>query len=258
MDSSDIVLISAIGFCIGLLLIVTGFWRYLVYQKLRNTPLSKVSSAAVGLVALAGKARLEESLKSPIGETPCAFWRVYASYHQSSHHDELEGFHSAQSKNLIIFEDDTGRIPVVPEGAEIEIPLNLSLEGHIRERGTLIREPVTMDPRVLKFIESLDPATQETFLRHRHERILVNEYVIRDGDPLFILGSVMPADGVCGIADQETLVVRQGSGDTTMYISDSSEGDFVKKIGGHMYLQIILGLALSGICLYLFLSAGGN
>ena len=111
MDSSDIVIITVIGFCIGLLMIVTGFWRYLVFQKLRNTPLSKVSSAAVGLVALAGRARPDAPLKSPIGETPCAFWRIYASYRQSSHHDELEGFHSAQSTSLIMFEDETGKDP---------------------------------------------------------------------------------------------------------------------------------------------------
>lgn len=239
-------------------MIFGGFWRYHVYQKLKNTPLSKVSSAAVGLVALSGKARLGEPLTSPISGIPCAFWRIYASYHKSSRHDELEGIHNAQSDKLIIFEDETGTIPVVPDGADIELPLNLSLEGHIRERGTVIREPATMDPRVLKFIESLDPATQETYLRHKHERILINEYVIREQDPLFIMGSVMPADGIPGIANQETLVVRKGPVDSTMYISDSSQHDFVKKIGGHMYLQIILGLALSGFCLYLFLTAGGN
>jgi hypothetical protein len=240
-------------------MIVTGFWRYLLYQKLKNTPLSKVSSAAVGLVALAGRARTGEPLKSPIGGEPCAFWRIFASYHRSGqHHDQIEGFHSAQSADLILFEDETGRIPVVPEGAEIELPQNLSLEGYIRERGSIIREPADMDPRVMKFIESLDPATQEEFLRHQHEKILLNEYVIRDGDPLFILGSVMPADGVPGAVNPETLVVRQGTADTTMYISDSSERDFVIKIGGHMYLQIVLGLVLSGICLFLFLSAGGN
>ena len=229
-----------------------------MFQKLKNTPLSKVSSAAVGLVALSGKARLGEPLTSPISETPCAFWRIYASYHQSSHHDELEGIHSAQSDKLIIFEDETGRIPVVPEDANIDLPQSLSLEGYIHERGTLLKEPADMDPRVLKFIEALDPATKEAFTMHRHERILINEYVIRDQDPLFILGSVMPADGVHGVADQETLVVRKGTVDTTKYISDSSERDFVKKIGGHMYLQIIAGLALSGFCLYLFLSTGGN
>jgi hypothetical protein len=258
-DSGDIFLISLIGFLIGLLLMVTGFWRYLVVQKLRNTPLSKVSSAAVGRVALSGKARLGEPLVSPISEIPCAFWRIYASCHRSNgHRDELEGIHNDQSKNLIIFEDETGRIPVVTEGADIDIPSNLSFEGYIHERGMVLKEPADMDPRVLKFIESQEPATQDIYHRHREEKILINEYIIRDNDPLFILGSVMPADGVLGVPGQETLVIRQSPNDSTMYICDSTERDFVKKMTGHMYLQIIAGLALSGVCLYLLLSAGGN
>lgn len=73
MSDSDLSIIYIIGFFIGLILIVTGFWRYLVVQKLRNTPLSKVISASVGLVALSGKARLREPMLSPVSGVPCTF-----------------------------------------------------------------------------------------------------------------------------------------------------------------------------------------
>ena len=259
LSDSDIFLISVIGFFIGLLLIVTGFWRYLVVQKVRNTPLSKVSSASVGLVALAGKARLHEPQVSPVSGVPCAFWRVIGSYyHNSGKNSRWVGMYSADSKNPLALEDETGTIPVLPEGAEFEFPSNLSFEGYISEQGLLIKAPPTMDPRVLKFIDSLDADTKESFLIHRNEKMLVNEYVIRENDPLFVLGSALPADDVPGLGSQETLVVRKGPTDSTMYISDSSEGTFMKTMAGHMYLQILAGLALSGICLYLILSAGGN
>ncbi len=257
LSDSDLFIIYAIGFFIGLLLIVTGFWRYLVVQKLKNTPLSKVSSASVGLVALAGRARLYQPQLSPVSGVPCAFWRIFVSYYKSGKNGGWEGFYNAASKLPLSLEDETGRIPVLPEGATIEIPSNLSFEGTLSEQGLVIKKPASMDPRVLKFIESLDEKTKETFARYHEENIMLNEYVIHENDPLFVLGSALPAVGVAGLAD-ETLVVRQGSSDSTMYISESSEAAFMNTMSGHMYIQIIAGLALSGICLYLFLSTGGN
>ena len=86
---------------------------------------------------------------------------------------------------------------------------------------------------------------------------MLNEYVIHENDPLFVMGSALPAVDVPGLED-ETLVVRQGSSDSTMYISESSEAAFTNMMTGHMYIQIIAGLALSAICLYMLLSVGGN
>lgn len=257
MSDSDLSLIYIIGFFIGLILIVTGFWRYLVVQKLRNTPLSKVISASVGLVALSGKARLREPLISPVSGVPCAFWRIFVSYYNSRKNGGWEGFYNAASKLPLTLEDETGQIPVLPDGATIEIPSNLSFEGYIQERGLVIKEAATMDPRVLKFIDSLDADTRAIFDEHHERNIMLNEYVIHENDPLFVLGTALPADNVPGLAD-ETLVVRQGPNDATLYISESSESAFMNTMTGHMYLQIIAGLALSGFCLYLFQSVGGN
>jgi len=230
-----------------------------VVQKIKNTPLSKISSASVGLVALAGKARLSGQQLSPISRVPCAFWRVTGTYYrQSGKNGRWEGMYAADSKDPIVLEDETGTIPVLPEEADFEFPSNLSFEGFISERGLIIKEPANMDPRVLKFIESLDKDSKEAFLLHKDEKMLVNEYMIRENDPLFVLGSALPADGLPGLETHEALVVRKGTNDSSMYISDSSERTFMKTIAGHMYLQILGGLALSGVCLYLMLSMGGN
>lgn len=237
---------------------VAGFWRYLMVQKLRNTPLSKVSSASVGLVALAGRARPHAPQLSPISGAPCTFWRVIGMYYRTSgKNSHWEGMYAADAKNPIVLEDDTGTIPVLTEGAEIEFPSNQSFEGYISEQGLIIKSPPTMDPRVMTFIDSLDAGAKEPFLLHRESKLLINEYVIRENDPLFVLGSALPADDTADPGNQETLVVRKGPVDSTMYISDSSEGAFMKTLAGHMYLQIAGGLLLSAICLYLILDAGG-
>lgn len=231
--------------------------RYLAVQKIKNTPISKVSSASVGLVALAGRARLYQPQLSPVSGVPCSYWRIFVSYYETGKNRGWEGFYNAASKLPLSLEDETGRIPVLPEGATIEIPSNISFEGYIRERGLVIKEPATMDPRVLKFIETLDAETQEIFAQHHESNIMLNEYVIHENDPLFVMGSALPSVDLPGFED-ETLVVRQGPNDSTMYISESSEAAFMNMMTGHMYIQIIAGLALSAICLYLFQYIGGN
>jgi hypothetical protein len=256
-QSGDIFLISALFFGVGLLVTASGLWKYLVAQKIRNTPLSKVSSASVGLVALTGKARLSGQQLSPVSNVPCAFWRVFGSYYKSGKHSGWEGIYTAESKNPISLDDGTGTIPVLPEGATIVIPSHSSFEGYISEQGLIMKESATMDPQVLKFIESLDMDTKEAFYAHKNEKILVNEYVIRENDPLFVLGTAMPADDVPGL-EAESLVVRQGTGDSTMYISDSSERDFMNELFSHLYWPILGGIAIAGICLYVILSTGGD
>ncbi|MEI8330857.1 MAG: hypothetical protein WCF90_04280 [Methanomicrobiales archaeon] len=80
MSDSDHTIVYIIGFFIGFIIRVTGFWRYLVVQKLINTLLSNVISTSVGRVALSGKARLRDAHISPVSVVPCAFWRICVSY----------------------------------------------------------------------------------------------------------------------------------------------------------------------------------
>ncbi|MFA6225290.1 MAG: hypothetical protein WC620_03685 [Methanoregula sp.] len=147
-------------------------------------------------MALTGKAQLRRQQLSPVSNVPCAFWRVFGSYYKSGKHSGWEGIYTGESKSPIFLDDGAGTIPVLPEGATIVIPSHSSFEGYISDQGLILKESATMDPRVLKFIESRVPDTKEAFHAHKNEKILVNEYVISQDDPLFVLGTAMPADDV--------------------------------------------------------------
>jgi hypothetical protein len=245
---------------IGLFIIYTGLKRYLTIQKIEDMPTSKVGSASAGLVKLSGTAQPRESGKSPVNGVPSVFWRVTGEYYKKRGKGKgWRIFYSAQHASAFYIADDTGRMLVMPEGAQINIPSHSSYKGYISaDWGWFASHTtVTMPEPGLKFIASLDINSRENFLAHKDEEIRMNEYIIRDGDPLFVLGTVTPVDDASGQQSPDTLILRKGSYDPSMYIADSGEGYLIHNLSFSLYLRIFGGLALSAASLFLMLILRG-
>ena len=110
---------------------------------------------------------------------------------------------------------------------------------------------------MLSFIETLDDSTKQRFMRVQHLDIRCTEYYIADDDPLFVLGSAEPIEGATSDVLAETLMLRKGDLDKTMYISNTGERRVIDKLSGGMYLSIFGGLVLSAICLFIMLAGLG-
>jgi hypothetical protein len=243
-----------IFFILALLIMLSGLRQYLFLQKIKDTPVSKVSSAPVGLVALEGRAKSKVPEMSPISKIPCVFWRIIVKYCSTGRSSGWTVLYSRESKNLFFVEDDSGKMLVTPEGAQIEIPSYTSYEGYIREYESLGMNPATMDECVLDYIESLDADEKESFLALKSQNFHVDEYIIREGDPIFVLGTAtIPGEDPSIPKNQEDLIICRGTNDATLYISDSSERDVIKTVSSQMYVPIFGGLIISGVCLYILL-----
>lgn len=183
--SSDARLLVDMGilFLAGLGGIVSGLKDYLFVKKVEDTPTSKVSSAAVGLVELAGRAEDRIPGQSPVSRTPCTYWRVTGEYYHEGKHGGWRLIHTAQSHDDFYLQDDTGRMLIEPEGADVDIPQNQQFEGYIGEHGLLFRGPETMDQCAINYIRSLEKPEQDRFLAHTDERIRISEYYIADNAP---------------------------------------------------------------------------
>lgn len=242
------------GGCIaGLFVIYSGLKRYLLVQKIKNTPTSKTEAAAIGLVELAGVAKCAEANESPISKTKCAYWKINAEYYQSGKHGGWKTIYKTESGSEFYLEDDTGRILVDSRGADFDIPPDNTYTGYISGKGVMGIEHKKLDEPALRFIETLDEATKKKFMDLQHMEVRVFEHYLVEGDPVYVLGSAEPRDGVSSKVGAENLVVRKGNVDKTMFIRDSGEKTIVEKLSGSMYWQIFGGLALSAICLFLLI-----
>jgi hypothetical protein len=239
----------------GLVLIYGGTQRYLLAQRIKNTPTSKVRSAAVGLVELSGKARCKDPMDSPISKVRSVYWCIKGEYYKPGKHGGWRDIYNASSSMQFYLEDDTGRMLIEPKDAEVEIPTDFSSSGHLTEGGVLgMFKSKVLDKKVLDFLAAT-PAANSAFNSHSGYDLRITESFIAEGDPLFVMGSAEPLKGASSALAHENLIMKKGANVDIMYLSDSGETKVVQKVGGSVWWMLGLGLILSAIGLIVLLSS---
>ena len=181
------------------------------------------------------------------------YWRITGEYYYSSGKSgHWAKFYEVTSTKRFSIKDDTGRMHIDPEGSKTNI-IAESHRGFIAEHG-LIHEQADMDEKVTNYIRSLDSTAAAEFTQHEKNLIRVTEYRITDNDPLYVMGSVEPIRDTSGAGPGETMEIRKGDTDKTLYISTMSEGQVIKKYSSWMHLKIFGGLALCAAVLFCALS----
>jgi hypothetical protein len=170
---------AAFGFGAGVYSFFWGFKRLRRKRLIENIPTSKIRSLALGLVEVVGRADIERSLKSPLTHTPCVYYRFTIEEYRSSGKSGRWVEVAAGSSAGVFFwvSDDTGKILVLPQGAELEIkrdfefktgwrkPLPEKLKDILRQRG--ISSSSIFGSKILRF----------------------REWLIRSQDNVYVLGT---------------------------------------------------------------------
>jgi hypothetical protein len=168
----------------GVYLFYLGFRMLLRKRLIENTPSSKIRSASVGLVEVSGLANAPYCITAPITGRDCYLYRTMAW--------ELRG----QGKNSqwiktadetwhvpFFLDDNTGRVLVDPQGAEIQIHRDFSAEfGQ-----SMFSNTVDMSANVAGFLS-----------RHGvncNHKVKVEEYCIKPKNALFVLGTLAENQG---------------------------------------------------------------
>jgi hypothetical protein len=173
------------GACAGVYLFYRGFRMLRRKRLILNTPTSKVRSAAMGLVEVNGLAVGPYVMNAPITGLPCYYHRSIAWQWKQSGKSKSWQKVADESRHLLFFVDDnTGRVLVNPQGAEMDIHRDFH-----EEFSTSF------------FSSGLDvPANISTFLmRHgvsTDKKIKVEEYCIKPKNALFIVGTLSENPGM--------------------------------------------------------------
>jgi hypothetical protein len=95
-----------------------GFYFLRLRRRVENTPTSKTRSVAMGLAEVQGRARRKYALVSPEGQAPCVYYRLRRYRRDSKNRWRLAG--SSDSSHVPFYlEDETGRLLIAPDGANI-------------------------------------------------------------------------------------------------------------------------------------------
>jgi hypothetical protein len=239
-SSGDWIKLPIIMLIIGIPAFYHGLTSYLLMQKIRNTPTSKVRSAAVGLVELFGKAKCKDDMPSPISKEKCVFWRLNAQYYQPGKHGGWRNIYNKDSSMQFYLEDETGEMLIDPKNGNIEIPQDFSTKGRLKSSSILfgLDSNKQIDQKVLDYMVE-DPDFAKPLNGHKDYDLMITESYIAEGDPLYVLGSAMPISGASSAISNENLFVgKNKTTDNMLYIRDTEE----KKILDQFRISVPLGI----------------
>jgi len=175
-DSRDL-LLAAFGCCVGARLFYKGFRDLRLERAIADLPTSKVRSMAMGPVELIGTAAQLTPLEDPIYQQPCVYYRIDVEEERGSgkYSHWVNIYHADSNATPLLLVDDTGKVPVYPEG--VEIYCHGIIDRKSSWLGNLFSD---VDPSIAGFLSSIPGRTTDT--------LHVIAHIIREQEPLCVLG----------------------------------------------------------------------
>ncbi|MCM2324447.1 MAG: E3 ubiquitin ligase family protein [Oligoflexia bacterium] len=170
-------------FAFGIFAFFYGF-KILRHKRLiENTPTSRIRSMPQGPVELCGKALRTTPLFTPFSAVPCAYFEYKVEeYRSSGKKSRWVTIRSGNSKDQeFAIEDETGRVRILPQGAEVMIPRDQVFQNGLGS---------SLPPNAQAFLEGHGLST--TGLLGFGRRLRLTEAFIAEGDPLYVFGTAMP------------------------------------------------------------------
>jgi hypothetical protein len=167
------------GIAIGVFLFFRGFPFLKRKQLIQDIPTSTVRGASLGAVELSGRVVGPYTLIAPLSETDCFYYRAVARGSSREDKNPREEILYAP----FFLDDGTGRVMVDPRGAETELSATVDDEyspssGDAFTRHFLVRHGIS-----------------SSFPAH------LEEYCIRAGDQLYVLGTLRENPGLQSAAE---------------------------------------------------------
>jgi hypothetical protein len=176
---------ALVGAAAGVYLFFRGFRMLQRKRLILNTPSSKIRSASMGLVEVSGLAVGPYTMAAPITSLPCYYYRTMAwQWKQSGKNSEWVKVADESLHLLFYLDDNTGRVLVNPQGAELDIHRDF----HEEYSDSLFSSKDFVPPNVSSFLSRYGV--------NNEKKVKVEEYCIKPKNALFILGTLAENPGV--------------------------------------------------------------
>jgi hypothetical protein len=168
-----------------------GYWFYrgfLLLARRRlilDTPASKIRSASIGLVELSGLAVGPYTLRAPLTGMPCYYYRTLAwQLKQAGKNRHWEKVADEMLHVPFYLDDNSGKVLVDPQGAELDLHRDVQEEFHTSFLSTQLEVPSNAAGFLMRHGVDTD------------KKIKLEEYAIKPKNALFVLGTLAPNPGV--------------------------------------------------------------
>jgi len=176
---------AAVGACAGVYLFYRGFRLLQRKRLIMDTPASKIRSASMGLVEISGLAVGPYTLPAPITGAPCYYYRTLAWQWKQNGKSSSWVKVAEESMHVPFYLDDnTGRVLVDPQGAEMDIHRDF----HEEFSNSLFSSSLEVPANICSFLGRHGVETDK--------KIKVEEYCVKIKNFLFVLGTLAENHGL--------------------------------------------------------------
>ncbi len=223
----------------GFWLLADGWGLRRRKRLIESIPTSTIRSLALGLVEISGRAQPEgRLLSSPFRGHPCVFYSYAVDERVGSgKHARWELIAKGTSEQPFFVSDTTGRVLVVPFGAELILQ-----EEHIVRNDWLGALP----PTTVAGLQRLGITTERWLgsktLRCRESFILQDEQV-------YVLGTAHEQRDAGDLIENSARLYIGNSQDHMYIISDRTEKDLLSHMRWQVMAYGTVGVALAAFCL---------
>lgn len=182
---NDGVALAVIGAFAGVYVFYRGFHLLQRKRLILNTPASKIRSAAMGLVEINGLAVGPYTMTAPITGVPCYYFHTTAwQWQQRGKNSQWVKVADERLHVPFFLDDNTGRMLVDPQGAEMDIHRDF----HDEFGTSLFSSTMEISSNISGFLARHGVSTDK--------KIKVEEYCIKPKNSLFILGTLAHNPGL--------------------------------------------------------------
>jgi len=182
---NDGIAMAFVGAFAGVYLFYRGFRLLQRKRLILNTPASKIRSASMGLVEINGLAVGPYTMLAPITGISCYHFHTVAWQWQQEGRNSKWVKVADESLHVPFFLDDnTGRVLVDPQGAEMDI----HRDYHDEFSTSLFSSSLGIPPNIGSFLARYGVSTDR--------KIKIDEYCIKPKNALFILGTLAQNPGL--------------------------------------------------------------
>jgi E3 Ubiquitin ligase len=175
---------AAAGALIGVYLFYRGFGLLQRKRLILDTPTSKIRSASLGLVEVSGLAVGPYTMIAPVTGVPCYYFRAIAwRWQQRGKNSEWVKVADESLHVPFFLDDNTGRMLVNPQGAEMDIHRDF----HEEFSASMFSGGLQVPPNISTFLARNSVLTDQ--------KLKVEEYCIKPKNSLFILGTLTQNSG---------------------------------------------------------------
>ncbi len=177
--------LAFVGAFAGVYLFYRGFCLLQRKRLILNTPTSKIRSASMGLVEINGLATGPYTMPAPITGIHCYYFHTIAWQWQQRGRSSEWVKVADESLHLPFFLDDnTGRVLVDPQGAEMDIHRDF----HDEFSTSLFSSDLEIPSNIATFLARHSVSSDK--------KIKIDEYCIKPKNALFVLGTLAQNPGL--------------------------------------------------------------